>query len=346
MSVMVIDTGNSIIKAKIARRDRSEIAFPHAFRRLSESEYEKILSRVQINGNSQDYFKVNGIPYVVGESAERHGLITQRTGTARYTTEYCGVLAAISLSKLYGRGREVAVFASHPPGDVKYREDLMKSIIGDWEVESGQSKANFKVIYANTFDEPVGGLMNVLLTEDGQHYQFPQIGDGRSLVIDVGGFTTDFLAVNQGGEVDYALARSVPLGIQSIINDFEESFRANNLEIVKDTPVLPSERVRSAVSTGVFVGGGQDYPCQQDVDEATSVFLNRFADTYQRLAGGALSWDNIILTGGGSALLHHKLIPILKHNNIILADSKESLHMANVRGGLKLWRLYDALKVL
>ena len=88
------------------------------------------------------------------------------------------------------------------------------------------------------------------------------------------------------------------------------------------------------------------YPCQDAVDEATSVFLNRFADTYQRLAGGALSWDNIILTGGGSALLHNKLIPILKHNSIILADSKESLHMANVRGGLKLWRLYDALKVL
>ena len=76
------------------------------------------------------------------------------------------------------------------------------------------------------------------------------------------------------------------------------------------------------------------------------MFLNRFADTYQRLAGGALSWDNIILTGGGSALLHHKLIPILKHNNIILANSKDSLHLANVRGGLKLWRLYDALKVL
>ena len=86
MSVMVIDAGNSIIKAKISRRERSEIAFPHAFRQLSESEYEKILSRVQINGNSQDYFRVNGIPYVVGESAERHGLITQRTGCAGYLT--------------------------------------------------------------------------------------------------------------------------------------------------------------------------------------------------------------------------------------------------------------------
>jgi len=36
--------------------------------------------------------------------------------------------------------------------------------------------------------------MNALLTEDGQHYQYQQIGDGRSLVIDIGGFTTDLLA--------------------------------------------------------------------------------------------------------------------------------------------------------
>jgi len=82
--------------------------------------------------------------------------------------------------------------------------------------------------------------MNVLLTEDGQHYQHANVGEGRSLVIDVGGFTTDFLAVNLGGEVDYSLARSVPLGIQSVIHDIEESFRANNLEFVKDIPGSPT----------------------------------------------------------------------------------------------------------
>ena len=69
----------------------------------------------------------------------------------------------------------------------------------------------------------------------------------------------------QGGQVDYALARSVPLGIQAVINDFEESFRANNLEVVKDTPVLPPDRVRKAIATGVFEGGGQKYACEQDV---------------------------------------------------------------------------------
>jgi hypothetical protein len=72
-------------------------------------------------------------------------------------------------------------------------------------------------------------------------------------------------------------------------------------------------------------------------------FIN---DTYQRIAGGALIWDCIILTGGGSGLLYNRLIPILKHENIILADNIEAIHLANVRGGLKLWRLYDALKVL
>ena len=96
--------------SNISRRARDEIVFRHALRLLSESEYEKIFSRVQINGNTKDYFRVNGIPYVVGESAERHGLITQRTGAARYTKEYCGVLAPISLFKLYGRGSDVARF--------------------------------------------------------------------------------------------------------------------------------------------------------------------------------------------------------------------------------------------
>ena len=82
------------------------------------------------------------------------------------------------------------------------------------------------------------------------------------------------------------------------------------------------------------------------MEEATSLFLNRFADTYQRITGGALAWDTIILTGGGSALLHQKLLHVLKHENVILADQLNSMHLANVRGGLKLWRLYDALKLL
>lgn len=346
MSVMVLDSGNSIIKAKIARRERGEVTFSHALRRLTETEYSGIISRLGFSDPLVDYIRINGKPYVVGESAERHGIITQRNGAARYTRDYYGILAAATLGRLYDRSREVAVFGSHPPGDVKFRQHLMEAVVGDWYVEVKTKERHFRVDYANTFDEPVGGLMNVLLTEDGQHYQHTGINGGRALVIDIGGYTTDWLAVNPGGEVDYSLARSVPIGIQSVISDFEDSFCANNLEAVKDTPTLPPDRVRKAITSGMFEGGGRKYSCEQEVEEATSVMLNRIGDTYQRIAGGALGWDCIILTGGGSGLLYSRLLQILKHENVILADNIETIHLANVRGGLKLWRLYEALQVL
>jgi hypothetical protein len=125
-----------------------------------------------------------------------------------------------------------------------------------------------------------------------------------------------------------------------------KSGHANNLEAVKDTPVLPPARVRKAIASGIFEGGGRKYSCDREVEEATSVMLNRIGDTYQRIAGGALGWDCIILTGGGSGLLYNRLLPILKHENIILADEIEAIHLANVRGGLKFWRLYEVLQVL
>lgn len=283
---------------------------------------------------------------MIGESAERHGVHTQRTGSSRYTRDYYGIFASAILGRFYERGMEISIFGSHPPGDSIYREDLMKSVIGDWDVEVGGHERKFRVSYANTFDEPVGGLMNVILTEDGQHYQRTELNGGRSLVIDIGGFTTDWIAVNPGGEVDYSLARSLPMGIQNVVSDFEESFRANNHKAVKDAPVLPHDRIRKAIISGGFEGAGRRIPSEKEAFEATNLLLNRIADTYQRLAGGALSWDAIILTGGGSGLLYKRLISILNHERVILADDLQNIHLANVRGGLKLWRLYEALKVL
>jgi hypothetical protein len=343
MSVMVLDSGNSIIKSKTASR---EVAFPHALKALTETEYEHVLVRAGLGGPPLDYLRVNGQAYVVGESAERHGALTRRTGTSRYRKDYYGVFVAAALARLYERSGEVLLFGSHAPGDVAFREELMRAAVGDWHVEVGGRERSFRVTYANTFDEPVGGLMNVVLAEDGQHYRRTDVNGGRALVIDLGGHTTDWLAVNPGGAVDYSLAESTPIGIQEVVQNFERSFRANNKEAVRDTPILPPDRVRAAIASGVFVGGGRTYDCENEAMEATSVLLNRVADTYQQVAGGSLPWDSIILTGGGSAMLYDRLLPLLDHDHVILADEAENIHLANVRGGLKLWRLYEMLELL
>ena len=45
-------------------------------------------------------------------------------------------------------------------------------------------------------------------------------------------------------------------------------------------------------------------------------------------------------------MLYEHLKPILEHEKVILADDIEAIHLANVRGGLKLWRLYEALQLI
>jgi hypothetical protein len=117
MSVLILDAGNSIIKAKTAGRDKNEVVFPHAISQITEAEYSDVISRAKMNGTAQDYLRVNETPYVIGESAERHGVNAQRTGAARYTRDYYGVLAAAALARLYERSREIMVFGSHAPGD-------------------------------------------------------------------------------------------------------------------------------------------------------------------------------------------------------------------------------------
>ncbi len=45
-------------------------------------------------------------------------------------------------------------------------------------------------------------------------------------------------------------------------------------------------------------------------------------------------------------MLYDRLLPLLGHDHVILADEPDAIHLANVRGGLKLWRLYEALELL
>ena len=343
-NVLVLDAGNSIIKGKAVGHDR-EVSYPHALRRLTDTQYKEIMARSR-GKPPLSYLKVNGQPYVVGQDAERFGEVARRTGAARYVKDYYGVFLSATLVRLFSEGCEIELFASHPPGDVAFREDLMQSALGDWYVEVGDRELRFRVVYANTFEEPVGGLMNVVLSEDGRRYTHSEVNKGRTLVIDIGGHTTDWLAVNPGGEVDYSLAQSTPIGIQQAVKDFERSFRANNREVTKEVATLPPDRVREAIRTGRFVGGGREYRCEDEVREATSTLLNRIADTYQNVAGGPLPWDSIVLTGGGSAMLYDRLMPILRHERVVLADEPETIHMANVRGGLKLWKLYEILDLL
>lgn len=342
-NVLVLDAGNSVIKYKTAN---AEDAYPHAIHPLTETEYQQIVIRAARPHPPLDYLRVNGRPYVVGERAERHGALTRLTGTARYTPDYYGVFVAATLYRVYGKSVEVALFASHPSGDVAYREDLARAAWGEWTVEQGSTQCIFNVTYVNTFDEPIGGLMNVILKDDGKHYARSDINSGRALVIDIGGGTTDLQGVDKGGDLDYSLSTSIEIGIQQVERDFERSFKMNHKDELKGMRAMPNDQLRQAITSGVWHGGGRKIDCRPEVIEATNTLLNRLSEAYMNVAGGPFRYDHIILTGGGSAMLYDYLLPVLNHASVVLADQPARMHLANVRGGRKLWRFYEAQGLL
>jgi hypothetical protein len=54
---------------------------------------------------------INGQPYVVGESGEQHGLVTQQNCASRYMRDNYSILTTAVLGSLYERDGEVKVFS-------------------------------------------------------------------------------------------------------------------------------------------------------------------------------------------------------------------------------------------
>ena len=344
MNGIVIDAGNALIKAKVFTG--GEIVFPHAFTELSEAQYLNIIHSYGSGGIPADYMRLNNKCYAVGEAAERAGIQQHKRGAGRYERGYVGVLAAAAIARSYANSCELSVFISHPPGDINHIDALLGAVLGRWEVEICNRRNVYQVTYANCYDEPTGGLMNVILNDAGTAYSKHGLRGQRLLVIDIGGGTTDFIVTTETGEIDYGLARSIPVGIIRVIDQFETSFRARYKESTKETQSLNQERVRDAIRIGEFRGGGHVLICQEEAAQARNLLVNLILREVQSRYGGGFNFDGILLTGGGAGLLWEYIADGLNNDNLHLADDPDSIHLANVRGGLKLWRLYKTIGVI
>jgi hypothetical protein len=339
----VLDGGHNIIKCKTASGD--EISFVHALQEISESEYNRVGELNGAAGLPLDYIKINNRCFVVGENAESHGVVNHSSGPSRYSTDYLGVFALCALARLYSRSCEVNLFCSHPTYHINFTDDLLRSVVGVWDIESGGRKLQITVPYANVYDEPAGGLYNVMLTEDGKGYANAGFKQARVLVIDIGGGTTNFLVMLETGEIDYGLAHTESSGISSVIKDFERDFRRRYPDETRAAGYLQPDRVRAAIRDGLFRGGGRALDCKDEARAARAQLVNRILKIYQSTYGGGLNYDAILLTGGGSGLLYDAIAPHLQNDYVYPADDLDSIHFANVRGGLKLWRCYQDLGI-
>lgn len=338
MEIVTADIGNAQIKGKW---NKSEEVLEHAIAELRPDEWDSAMRRSR--EQHDDLIMVNGVPFMVGQRADNYVIRDRLTGAARYTRDYYGVLGAILMARIFKRSvDDVFFFGSYPPGDIQYQDDLLHSIAGEWYVLYRGEELYFNVTDGSVFEEPYGGLMNIALKSDGRlNEQFRSLADSISLVIDIGGHTTDTVRIEKNGYVDEQSAQSINLGILRTIHGFEDNIRANNAKLLKGVP-LSADVLREALRTGKLNLRG--YAGYLDVKEEADIACNKVVNSVSRVFdntyGGPAQFDAVILTGGGGALLESRLKKMLNHRNIILAEKRGKMHLANVRGGDKLARLY------
>lgn len=338
---VVFDGGND--KLKITN-GRDEICVPHALIEIPEAKWNQIM--IRSGGNPPvDYVKVNGKAYAIGEQAEKEGVPARRSGASKFDKNYIGVMMAALMGRLWITDGDMVVFASYAPGVVNHRDDLMDALSDNWRVECGGHSMVFRVRYVNTFEEPVGGFMNVLLKEDGMHYANPKIAEGSTLTFDIGGGTTDMSRVFPNGELDYSLQLSLDLGINDVYAHLEDNLRNNHPKFFRDIANIPPARIREALQTGQYTAKGKSLDCIEDVKAAKNILLNGVASGFRTKARGGADDDNIVLTGGGPVDIRADLLDIFGFNpeHVIDAEEPQYMHLANVRGGMKMLRMYEGV---
>lgn len=316
--------------------------FRHAIAFLNDGEWRNATAR---GGIPKGLLKVNGQPVAVGDAARRYVITDRPTGAARYKKEYYGIGLAYALSEAFKKDvANITLIASHAPGDIAYAEHLRQAALGIWDVECQHGMLTFKVSDVMTFDEPIGGYSHYTLTETGAERKKNPLKGQTTLVVDVGGWTVDIAAIDDG-EIDPLSLRSTRAGIIRLTDDFESYLRSTNRSLFQDTGDLDIKRVERALLSGKYKFGNKEIDCAEEAKSVINALVNDIVGVINK-AGGAANYDSVLLTGGGAVIIRNALVEAYQRIDFLYAEENTDLmKYANVFGGAKITSLMRTIGV-
>src|SRR5690606_31379225 len=118
-----------------------------------------------------------------------------------------------------------------------------------WTVEWRDETYTFMVKDGVTIDEPLAGYYNAILRKDGQAFARANVKNGTTLMLDVGGQTTDIGVIDRGGEIDYSSFDSEDIGVLRAVEQFGKDYRADNRDLLRGSDIDRME-LHNALRTG------------------------------------------------------------------------------------------------
>lgn len=177
--------------------------------------------------------------------------------------------------------------------------------------------------------EAIAAFYDLLINEKGEVNKDVEamISNGPVGFIDVGGKTTDFAVVVNGGQaIDPTRSGTSPIGALSLNVAVEQRLKAE----FKVDQLTPSQ-VEKAVMTGNFRVFGKDNDCSAIVNEEKTVLANQIIVSTKRKMRDAADLEKVFFVGGGSLLLREQLKDLYPH-----AEFVENPQFANARGMFKI----------
>lgn len=343
VTTIALDIGNANTKViasgagVIASDNKTPIRLSYSsqVKQITLDEYRNIEARKNVD--MSDYFIVNGIPYVTGDSANKTltESFLKATGSNRYNENIIGVAAAIAMRRVIKRDVKPNVIASFPPAHSQYASDLCTAIDRNWRVENQGVTYEIDVRDIFAIDEPLATYYNVLLTQKGDYGRSKRARDLQSsvvLVVDGGGYTLDTASIDRNADVDYSNLRSFEgVAAQSILYDFSRQINQQHKNVMRGSRV-DLWRYIEALKTGRFAAGIYGVlDVSTEAHEHRAILFNQYLNAIDVANGGA-NFDEILFTGGASGLIRSELEHHFGLANVTFASDDDNIHLANADG--------------
>lgn len=272
--------------------------------------------------------------YHIGESALRkHGtmLARQARGASRYTADYAVPLILHVLQQYPDADGDYSLTLMFPPSNAMYVKDYMQAVKRSWKVGYGDNIQIINIRHVEAFMEGLGSIVNAV-----QGQIAPINRDQYYLAIDIGSFTTDLVMATARGVFVPGMAYSLEnYGINSIKDKLQLTIRRQFKSDFKNAEILEDDEYLESVLTTkqVNIRNRENKDASGIVDDVCSELINAIiSGVDQRFSRHVTRIGGVLLTGGGSSLMHTVLRERIDFGKVYLADERKSLYKANVRG--------------
>lgn len=299
---------------------------------IDEDEWNELLMRGKL---PEGYARINGVPYAFGEAAKRRGGRYVPKGADRYLGDY-QAQTIYAADKLLKRSSEIKLRCTFPPIDAQYIKHMIAGFKGDFEVESRYGLHTYRVTGLTVIDEPIAQYSRYVLTADGTERKHNKLADKTFLVLDLGGYTYDSVAVDPKGKIDMSTVASTQgdngvTGAIAVMRHFQDRLKYQFEAEFMGAGDLPDARLEEAIRTGFYRFGKSRLDCNRIARDARNAIADEVNEVI-RAQGGAQSFQAALIGGGSGAMALNEIIERNPRLEIVTVAKPDEMQSAGAYG--------------